>query len=45
MQSTLGAALPISVQRFAGTAVDGAVGAVVGTYFPGNIPAFGMLCS
>jgi uncharacterized membrane protein YccC len=42
MQSTLGAALPISAQRFAGTAVGAAVGALVGTYFPGNILAFGI---
>jgi uncharacterized membrane protein YccC len=42
MQSTLGAALPISAQRFAGTAVGAAVGAVVGTYFPGNILVFGI---
>jgi uncharacterized membrane protein YccC len=31
MQSTLGTALPISAQRFAGTAVGAAVGAAVGT--------------
>ncbi len=42
MQSTLGAALPISAQRFAGTAVGAAVGAVLGTYFPGNILVFGI---
>jgi len=42
MQSTLGAALPISAQRFAGTAVGAAVGAVLGTYFSGNILVFGI---
>ena len=42
MQSTLGAALPISVQRFAGTAVGAAVAALVGTYFAGNIFVFGL---
>lgn len=39
-QSTLGGALPVSVQRFAGTAVGAAVGAVTATYFPGNIWVF-----
>ncbi len=42
MQSTLGAALPISVRRFAGTAVGALVGALVGTYFPGNVLVFGI---
>jgi uncharacterized membrane protein YccC len=42
MQSTLGASLPISAQRFAGTAVGAAVGALVGTYFPGNVLFFGI---
>ena len=32
MQSTLGAALPISAQRLAGTALGAAVGALAGTY-------------
>jgi len=41
MQSTLGAALPISAQRLAGTAVGAAVAAVIGTYFPGNVLVFG----
>jgi uncharacterized membrane protein YccC len=41
MQSTLGAALPISAQRFAGTAIGAAVGAATATYFPGNLWAFG----
>src|SRR5271165_2530871 len=43
MQSTLGAALPISAQRFAGTAVGAAVAAVLGTHFPGNAFAFGVV--
>src|SRR5208337_4336369 len=42
MQSTLGAALPISAQRLAGTAVGAAVAAVIGTYFPGNVLVFGI---
>ena len=42
MQSTLGAALPISAQRFAGTAVGAALAAVIGTYFPGNVSVFGI---
>src|SRR5438270_13142867 len=42
MQSTLGAALPISVQRFAGTAIGAAVGAVGATYFRGSFWAFGV---
>jgi uncharacterized membrane protein YccC len=41
MQSTLSAALPISVQYFAGTAVGAAAGAVADTYFHGNVWAFG----
>jgi uncharacterized membrane protein YccC len=41
MQSTLGAALPISAQRLAGTALDAAVGALAGTYYPGNALVFG----
>lgn len=41
MQSTLGASLPISVQRLAGTALGGAVGALAGTYYPGNALVFG----
>jgi uncharacterized membrane protein YccC len=40
MQSTLGASLPISAQRFAGTAVGAAVGALMASYFPGNALAF-----
>ena len=42
MQSTLGAALPISAQRFAGTAIGAAVGAATATYFPGRVWAFGI---
>jgi uncharacterized membrane protein YgaE (UPF0421/DUF939 family) len=42
MQSTLGESLPISAQRFVGTAVGAAAGALVGTYFPGNVLAFGI---
>jgi uncharacterized membrane protein YccC len=42
MQSTLGAALPISAQQFAGTAIGAAVGALVGNYFPGNVVVFGL---
>ncbi len=42
MQSTLGAALPISAQRLAGTAVGAAFGALIGTYFPGNVLFFGI---
>jgi uncharacterized membrane protein YgaE (UPF0421/DUF939 family) len=42
MQSTLGAALPISVQRFIGTGIGAAVGAVTATCFGGSLWAFGM---
>jgi uncharacterized membrane protein YccC len=42
MQSSLGAALPISVQRFAGTAVGAIVGGFAGTYLPSNVTAFGV---
>src|SRR5215475_15987565 len=41
MQSTLHAALPISVQYFAGTAAGAAVGAITDSYFPDNVWAFG----
>lgn len=41
MQSSLGAALPISAQRLAGTAVCAAFGALLGAYFPGNVLVFG----
>jgi uncharacterized membrane protein YgaE (UPF0421/DUF939 family) len=42
MQSTLGAALPVSAQRFAGTAIGAAVGAIAATYFHGSVWAFGI---
>ncbi len=42
MQSTMAAALPISVQRFAGTGIGAAVGAAAATYFPGSLWAFGV---
>jgi len=42
MQSSLGAALPISAQRFAGTLIGAAVGALVVTYTDGNMLVFGM---
>ncbi len=42
MQSNLGAALPISAQRFIGTAVGAVFGGFVGTYFPANLAAFGV---
>src|SRR5215813_3781078 len=42
MQSTLGAALPVSVQRFVGTILGAIAGGFVGTYFPGNVTAFGV---
>ena len=41
MQSTLGAALPVSAQRLAGTVLGAAVGALAGTYYPGNAFVFG----
>jgi uncharacterized membrane protein YccC len=41
MQSTLRAAVPISVQYFAGTAVGAAVGALAESYFHGSVWAFG----
>jgi len=52
MQSSLGAALPISAQRFAGTALGAGVGGLVAMYRPGNALAFalavfaiGVLCA
>lgn len=42
MQSTLEAAVSISLQRFAGTALGAASGALVANYFPGNTLAFGL---
>jgi uncharacterized membrane protein YgaE (UPF0421/DUF939 family) len=41
MQSNLWESLPISAQRFLGTALGAAAGALVGTYFPRNVLAFG----
>lgn len=40
MQSTLGAALTVSWQRFAGTALGAACGAVLSTFFPSNLAVF-----
>ena len=42
MQSSLGSALPISAQRFAGTVIGAAAGALVVTYTSGNVLMFGM---
>jgi uncharacterized membrane protein YccC len=42
MQSTMGAALPISVQRLVGTGIGAAVGAAGASYFPGSVWAFGI---
>jgi uncharacterized membrane protein YgaE (UPF0421/DUF939 family) len=42
MQSTLGTALAVSVQRFAGTAIGAAVAALAATYFYGNALAYGV---
>lgn len=42
MQSTLDAALPVSVKYFAGTAVGAAVGAMMATYFDSSVWAFGV---
>jgi uncharacterized membrane protein YccC len=41
MQSTLGAALIVSGQRFVGTALGAAMGALLVTYFGSSIAAFG----
>jgi uncharacterized membrane protein YccC len=43
MQSTFGAALSISVHRFAGTAVGAVVGALAATYCHGSVIAYGVL--
>ena len=43
MQSSLGASLPVSVRRFAGTILGAIAGGFVGTYFPGNVAAFGVV--
>jgi uncharacterized membrane protein YgaE (UPF0421/DUF939 family) len=40
LQSTLGAALPISWQRFVGTILGAAAGALISTYFPDNLTMF-----
>ena len=42
MQSTLSEALPISAQRFIGTAIGSIFGGFVAMYFPGNVAAFGV---
>jgi len=42
MQSSLGAALGISVRRFAGTALGAAMGALLATWVPANFLAFGV---
>jgi uncharacterized membrane protein YgaE (UPF0421/DUF939 family) len=42
MQSTLGAALTISMQRFVGTALGAAAGALLATYFGSGVIAFGV---
>ena len=42
MQSTVGASLPISAQRFAGTAFGAVVGGFIGSHFPCNALAFGL---
>lgn len=42
MQSTLGAALTVSKQRFAGTALGAAAGALLATYTGQNVIAFGV---
>ena len=41
-QSTLGAALTISGERFAGTALGAAAGGLLGTYFGTSLMAFGL---
>jgi len=42
MQSTLGAALRISWERFVGTILGAATGALIATYFPANLTMFGV---
>jgi uncharacterized membrane protein YgaE (UPF0421/DUF939 family) len=42
LQSTLSAALPVSAQYVAGTAIGAAVGAAVDAYFPANVWGFGL---
>ena len=41
MQSTLGAALTVSVRRFIGTALGAGLGALLATFFGANLVAFG----
>jgi uncharacterized membrane protein YccC len=52
MQSTLGATLLISIERIAATALGALAGALVASYFPGNLLVFaaavfalGLLCA
>jgi len=42
MQSTLGAALPISVERFIGTVLGAVAGGLAAAFFPGNALIFGI---
>lgn len=42
MQSTLGAAFPISAQRFAGTALGATAGGLIASHYPGSAVAFGL---
>jgi uncharacterized membrane protein YccC len=41
MQSTLGAAITVSVRRFIGTALGAGLGALLATWFGSNVLAFG----
>ncbi len=41
MQTNFGTSLPISAQRFTGTAIGAVLGGLIGTYWPANIFAFG----
>ena len=42
MQSNLDEALPLSAQRFIGTAIGAAFGGFVAMFFPGSVAAFGV---
>ncbi|HXZ79665.1 MAG TPA: FUSC family protein [Terriglobales bacterium] len=42
MQSTLGAALPVSVERLVGTVLGAFAGGLAAAYWPGNILVFGI---
>jgi uncharacterized membrane protein YgaE (UPF0421/DUF939 family) len=42
VQPSMGASLPLSVQRLTGTALGAAAGAVAATYFPNSLWAFGI---